>query len=132
LPNEVIQKVTSVWHAPERLEEQANDEKIIFKVAVDNYEEIVGLITISKNDGDTADLLRLYVRPDRQRHGIGKILLEHAITELRKYKKLRLQVEEENEKGKSFYHKTGFMEIEKNIENVEGEKLKTIIMERFI
>ncbi|MGE5328353.1 MAG: GNAT family N-acetyltransferase [Deltaproteobacteria bacterium] len=130
LSKEAIEKVTSVWHEPTKLERQANDENIIFNVAVDDYQQMVGLITIAKNDGDIADLLRLYVLPDKQRQGIGKLLLDNALTQLGLYKKLRLEVEEKNEKGKAFYTKIGFRTIDTNIENVEGEELNTIIMEK--
>lgn len=129
LPEYVISKLTSVWHDPKRLEAEANNENIIFQVAVDNG-EIIGLITITKSDGDTADLLRLYVHPDRQRRGIGKILLEQSLAELRQYKKLRVEVEEDNEKGKGFYNKHGFKEVGKKVENLENVEIKTIIMEK--
>jgi len=132
MSEDTISKITSIWHDPARLEAQANDEKIIFQAAIDNFGEMIGLITIGKNDGDTADLLRLYIHPDKQRQGIGNILLEQALKELKEYKRVRLEVEEANQKGKSFYYKFGFKEVEKKVENIEGEKFNTIIMEKSI
>jgi ribosomal protein S18 acetylase RimI-like enzyme len=41
-----------------------------------------------------------------------------------------LEVEEENKKGVSFYYKQGFSEVERKVDNIEGEQMTTIVMEK--
>ena len=44
--------------------------------------------------------------------------------------RMRLEVEEKNEKGHSFYVKQGFKEIQKKIDKVENEEMRIIVMEK--
>src|SRR5688572_6737358 len=101
-----IQKVTSVWHDPERLAEQAQNPAMFFGAAKEEG-KIVGLVTAASIDKDTIMVFRLYVHPHFQRRGIGSDLLKTTLLAFPDAKKLRLEVEEENKKGLSFYRKQG-------------------------
>ena len=126
---ETIQKVTSTWHDPKLLAEQAQNPDIFFALAK-NEGRKVGLITISKIDKDTLMMNRLYVHTNFQRQGIGSKLVEQALKVFPNAKKMRLEVEEENRKGLAFYLKQGFKEVERKQEKVEGETMNVIVMEK--
>jgi ribosomal protein S18 acetylase RimI-like enzyme len=130
LSAKIIEKVTTVWHNPEALRSQAENTAIYFAVAKDENRKIVGLITVGRFDKESLHLGRLYVHPEAQRQGIGSQLLTAALKAFPNTKVMRLEVEEENKKGVSFYHKQGFIEIERKLDEVEGEKMISIVMEK--
>ena len=53
LPEQIIEKVTNVWHSPELLEAQLRAPDILFIVAKDKNEQIIGLATVNEKDQDT-------------------------------------------------------------------------------
>ena len=130
LSPQTIQKVTTAWHAPHLLAAQAQKLGLFFAVAKDENGRKLGLITARRVDDDTLMLHRLYVHPNFQRQGTGSRLLDAALTEFPTAKTMRLEVEEENKKGYTFYLKQGFRDIDKKTETVEGEVLKIIVMEK--
>ena len=132
LSEKIIQKVTSVWHDPNLLASQIQNPGFFFAVAKDERATILGLVTARKLDNDTVVINRLYVHPQYQRKGIGEMLLNTSISAFPETKRVRLEVEEQNQKGLSFYLKQGFKEIGRKEENVEGETLEVIEMEKRI
>jgi hypothetical protein len=66
LSPQTIQKVTSLWHDPERLAEQAQNPDIFFGAAKEEG-KIVGLVTAASIDKNTIMVFRLYVHPSYQR-----------------------------------------------------------------
>lgn len=129
LSDKTIEKVTTVWHDPEALKAQALNPEVYFGVAKEDG-KIVGLITVRKIDDRTVFMHRLYVHPDYQRQGIGSQLFDTALQAFPDTKVVRLEVEEENKKGLSFYLKQGFIELERKTDEIEEEKLKSIVMEK--
>lgn len=80
-------------------------------VAFNETGELVAY-TLIQIKGNVAELLRHYVNPTYQRQGIGSQLLDRAIEEIRKIEpieKVRLAVLRENQVGRSFYQKYGFV-----------------------
>lgn len=80
-------------------------------VAFDEAGELVGYTLIQLKNGG-AELLRHYVSPKNQRQGIGTQLLDRAIEETCKIgpvERVRLAVLRENQVGRSFYEKYGFV-----------------------
>jgi GNAT superfamily N-acetyltransferase len=132
LSEKIIQKVTSVWHDPNLLASQIRNPEFFFAVAKDERAAILGLATARKLGDDTVLINRLYVHPQFQRRGIGEMLLNTSISAFPDTKRVRLEVEEQNQKGLAFYLKQGFKEIGRNEENVEGETLKVVEMEKRI
>ena len=130
LSQDTIQKVTTVWHNPQLLASQVQNPEIFFGVAKDEGNTILGLVTARKQGDDAVVVDRLYVSPQYQRKGIGSKLLEESIIAFPGTRRLRLEVEEQNEKGLSFYRKQGFKEISWKEERVEDETLKVIEMEK--
>ena len=130
LSAKTIEKVTAVWHHPEALKSQAENPNIYFAIAKDENHKIVGLITVGRIDEKSVSLGRLYVHPEAQRQGIGHQLLTAALKAFPNTEVIRLEVEEENKKGVSFYSKQGFREVERKIDEIEGEQMKIIVMEK--
>ena len=126
---ESIAIFTSEWHSPENLLAQMNDSNFYFAVAkVGN--KIVGLTTVRKLTDRAVFMYRLYIIPEYQRKGVGSKLMESALETFPKTKTIRLEVEEKNEKGISFYKKQGFREIGRKIEKVLDERMPVIKMEK--
>jgi len=76
-------------------------------------DDFIGCIAVRKIDIDTAELKRMYVRPSKQRNGIGKRLLEIALDSAKKYgyKKIRLDTLNNMTPAINLYKKNGFYEI---------------------
>ncbi len=130
LPVEVIQGITSLWHSPEGLAAEIEDERVCFSVAKDEHGAILGLVTAGRPTDEVVYIARLYVLPGHQRHGIGARLMEACVAAFPGTETLRLEVEEQNEKGLSFYQKQGFSEISCKEEELEGVSLTVVEMEK--
>jgi ribosomal protein S18 acetylase RimI-like enzyme len=90
LPKSAIDNITSVWHAPELLAEQTQSLDTFFAITRDNG-VVVGLVT-AQLQNDAIVVARLYVRPQHQRRGIGRALLESSYRVFSGAKKVRLTV----------------------------------------
>jgi ribosomal protein S18 acetylase RimI-like enzyme len=128
LPKAAIEIVTTHWHAPALLAEQIQSPDIYFAIArVGGV--VAGVITARKQD-DAIVVARLYVRPQHQRRGIGRELLESAYRVFSDAQKARLTVEADNRKGVAFYTKQGFREVARSSEEIAGAHLENVVMER--
>ena len=78
--------------------------------------DIAGYSKLNFKDGEF-ELERIYVDKAFQKYGIGKILLDHAISsaKLQKCDHINLGVWEHNENAKAFYKKMGFERIGQHI-----------------
>ena len=111
-PLEIIEKITSVWHSEKNLQKQIqNDKNINLLAYIENSKEIVGIITIQKLDENSITLSRIYILPEYQGKGIGKILFYESLKNFDKIEKVTLEVELENTKSINFYKKLGFTEV---------------------
>ena len=126
----MIQKVTSLWHSPETLAAEIENERVFFHVAKSENGTIVGLLTAGRPSDDIIYIGRLYVLPGYQRQGIGGTLLDACVAAYPEAQLLRLEVEEQNEKGLAFYRKRGFREISRKEEELEGISLAVVEMEK--
>jgi ribosomal protein S18 acetylase RimI-like enzyme len=127
-PQSAMETITAQWHAPELLEKQIQNPDIYFALARDGG-FVVGLVTAQKQENALV-VARLYVRPQYQRRGIGRELLESSYRAFLALKKVRLTVEAENRNGIAFYEKQGFREIARGSEEVAGVCLENVVMER--
>jgi ribosomal protein S18 acetylase RimI-like enzyme len=128
LPKTAIESITSQWHAPALLAEQIQSPDIYFAITRDGG-VVVGVITARLQD-DAIVVARLYVRPQHQRRGIGRALLESSYRVFSDAHSVRLTVEADNRKGVAFYTKQGFREVARSSEEVAGACLENVIMER--
>ncbi len=122
---ERVTEITNSWHSIETLGPQLGVPDTSFLVAEEDG-AIIGHAAVNARKPPVIVLSRLYVRPDRQRRGIGRRLLEEVIARHDACEVLRLEVEAGNPKGVSFYRREGF--------RVVGEKseqgLNHILMEK--
>lgn len=130
LSPEAIEKITSVWHDPQRLKEQMDNPNVYFVVAKDEDGLIVGLITVDVKDNSSLFMSRLYIHPNHQRKGIGSLLLEALRSEYPNAKTLELEVEEVNDKGINFYKKHEFEQLESKTLMEMGEEMKVVVMRK--
>lgn len=88
--------------------------------------EPIGFANFTKLDDDgDSELIALYLKPEHQRHGYGKKLLDSGLTYLLDGSNLFVYVESENKKGRSFYESNGFEFVEEFEELFEGHPLQT-------
>jgi diamine N-acetyltransferase len=83
--------------------------------------EVVGYAQTSQVNEEEYELLRIYVRPEYHKMGIGKAFVHEFIQVLKPIKKLFAWVAKENHIGRAFYEKSGFKEAEEMIETIEGQ-----------
>ena len=121
---ERVTETTNQWHALDVLEAQAARPNASFLVASQNG-EVVGHAFAVEQDGDVLLLSRLYVLPNRQRHGIGEKLLQAAVGHHPRMKRVELVVEARNIKALAFYGRHGFVVTGE----VEEEELRPLRME---
>ena len=129
IPVEVIYKITALWHKPETLAAEIENENVCFAVAIDENNAILGLLTAARRSDDIVTIGRLYVLPAHQRRGIGVKLLDACIAAFPGARQLRLEVEAENANGIAFYRKQGFKELARKQATIEEVTLTTIEME---
>ncbi|MDD5132566.1 MAG: GNAT family N-acetyltransferase [bacterium] len=132
LSAETIKKVTDFWLDPELLKTQIMDPEVLFLAAKDETSAIVGLATALRIEPTTLQLARLYVLPEKQRQGIGTLLLERVIKKMSYIKTIRVEVEENNLRGISFCLKQGFSKVGVKQDIVEDTVLLAVVMEKAI
>ena len=108
IPVEVIYKITALWHKPETLAAEIENENVCFAVAKDENNATLGLLTAARRSDDIVYIGRLYVLPAHQRQGIGVKLLEACIAAFPGARQLRLDVEAENSERPRLLPQTGF------------------------
>ncbi len=93
--------------------------------------DIVGYIS-SYFDYDTLEILNFCIREDYQRNGIGTLILNNLIDELKdkNLKRVVLEVRSKNEKAVNFYNKNGFKVV--NIRRNYYKDDDAFLMEKFI
>ena len=109
-----VTEITNSWHSVENLARQLDIADTSFLVAEED-EAIIGHAFANARTPPVLVIARLYVRPDRQRRGIGASLIASAMARHRGTEVMRLEVEAENGKGLSFYRREGFQEVGRSV-----------------
>ncbi|WP_436346169.1 N-acetyltransferase family protein [Natronorubrum sp. FCH18a] len=106
--------------ADESAEQRSADES---RTRSGDEGEIVGF-THAVAQGDTADILRMYVAPDAQGAGIGTDLHEHLIERLEMYDVDRVRSFDFafNDTSRQFYEGLGFERTDTGEVTIEGEQ----------
>jgi ribosomal protein S18 acetylase RimI-like enzyme len=125
LGRERVTEITNSWHSIENLGRQLHVPDASFLVAEESG-AILGHAFANAQKPPLLVLSRLYVRPDRQRRGIGVSLLAAAVARHQECETIRLEVEADNTKGLSFYRREGFEAVGEKSE----DGLNHILMEK--
>ncbi len=103
-----------------QLREQSDTVKTF---VVRNDERIVALSVVSKNEENNR-LIAIYVLPEYQGKGIGKILWNQALKFFDKTKDISVEVATYNTKAIAFYKQIGFQDTGKRFSK-EGTRMKS-------
>jgi N-acetylglutamate synthase-like GNAT family acetyltransferase len=82
--------------------------------AIENKNQVVGCVALEQADSEICYLERLAVLPDQRRHGFGKALVEHALSEakLLGVDYVSIGIIAEQTELKNWYKRLGFVEGE--------------------
>jgi ribosomal protein S18 acetylase RimI-like enzyme len=129
LGREKVADITARWHAPERLAEQIGLEGAAFLVAEADG-GILGHAFARMDREGIVHLFRLYVHPAHQRAGIGGLLLDAVAGLFPRAPAIRLEVEEENVKGRRFYEAHGFSVVGRTGDCGGDSNVPALVMEK--
>ena len=131
LSESAIEKLSAEWHAAKVLEGELNQPSTFLGVAESSAHEIIGMVTARLHEYVLV-IARLYVAPGFQRKGIGKQLIEASYRAFPQARRARVEVEEQNPKGRSFYCKVGFREIRVKTDELAGTTVSSVLLEKRI
>lgn len=93
---------------------------------------VVGCIALRPLEGATAEVKRLYVRPEHRGGGLGLRLVEALLDEARRkgYRRLRLDTLPDMEAAQALYERLGFREIPPYTTNpVPGARFLELVLD---
>jgi ribosomal protein S18 acetylase RimI-like enzyme len=126
IPRVVQDRFLTAAYSSERMQQRLEGSHLF---VAEEGGQIVGFSNFSQVSMDgKAELGAIYLLPEAQGKGIGTALLNKGIEDLAGVKEIYINVERENEIGKSFYRAKGFETIKEFEEEFEGHLLKTIRM----
>jgi ribosomal protein S18 acetylase RimI-like enzyme len=100
LGDESIEQVAATWHSPKTLQSEIESSTTYTGIATTGQGDVVAMITAHES-GRMLFVSRLYVFPSHQRSGIGRRLLDASYAEFPGTTLVRLEVEEQNPRGKT-------------------------------
>jgi ribosomal protein S18 acetylase RimI-like enzyme len=132
LSHDTVGRITSAWHSKEALSSQMQNPSIHFFIARSVDTDILGLATVREDSKDAIYMSRLYVLPVYQGQGIGSQLTDHAIKMFPRVKRIRLSVEEMNQKAIEFYLNRGFVKVDERALLIGDDVINTFEMEKVV
>lgn len=126
IPIEVQENFLSSAYSDDMMQTRL-DRSFIFVAEVRH--DVVGFANFSsvKEDGKV-ELAAIYLDPKFQGLGIGTALLEQGIKDIEGVKEIYLNVEKENQSGRTFYKAKGFKVLNEFDDEFDGHILKTVRM----
>jgi ribosomal protein S18 acetylase RimI-like enzyme len=127
IPDEVQRRLLDSWYSPESLSRALAAQGSSFFVA-ESSGNVIGFAQFVRRSGESVELTRIYVLPDRQRSGIGMRLLDAGLTEFADegLKLLIVEVERDNGNGRRFYEQAGFADPRELTREVQGYELALV------
>ena len=127
-----VAELTAAWHSVQALKQRLTKPRSEF-IVCDDGAEISGMAYVSQVDTETSMLHQLYVRPSTQGQGVGKMLLIEVESCFPDVRKIRLEVEEANDRAVRFYEVNGFRQTATTPDcGVKGSGIPAVIMEKVI
>lgn len=126
IPLDVQENFLNTAYNDERMKQRI-ERSILFVAEIED--KIVGFANFSpvRVDGK-AELGAIYLYPEVQGKGIGSALLQKGIYDLEGIKEIYINVEKDNNIGKTFYEAKGFKVVKEFDEELDGHILKTVRM----
>ncbi|WP_440772482.1 N-acetyltransferase family protein [Natronorubrum sp. DTA28] len=120
LDSDLIDRTVDDWYTDDSMPLKAPGTVVL---VVERDDEIIGF-THAVAQGDTADILRMYVAPDAQGTGIGTDLHEFLIERLEMYDVDRVRSFDFafNDASRRFYEGLGFERTDTGEVTIEGER----------
>lgn len=104
-----VNEITTEWHSLAALKARLTRPHSEFLVA-DDGKKIAGMAFAAATSGSKVVVLyQLYVHPEHQRAGIGRMLLDEVEQSFPEAHSIRLEVEEANTQALGFYLANGFV-----------------------
>lgn len=126
IPRKIQENFLNANYSDEMMEKRLNGS-LIFVAEMES--KVVGFANFMPvNDKGQSELSAIYLNPNSQGKGVGTALLQKGIKELENVKEVYIDVEKENNIGKTFYEAKGFKTIKEYDDNFDGHILKTVQM----
>jgi len=126
IPRNIQESFLKAAYSDEMVERR-RQESFIFVAEMEN--DVVGFANFTPvNDEGQSKLGAIYIHPNSQNKGIGTALLQKGIEQLVGVREIYIDVEKDNNIGKTFYNTKGFKTIKEYNDNFEGHILKTVQM----
>lgn len=89
-------------------------ERGVAYFAIEDRNQVVGCVVLERVNSETCYLERLAVLPDQRRHGFGKALVEHVLSEAKRLgaNYVSIGIIAEHTELKDWYKGLGFIEVE--------------------
>ena len=124
IPADIQEKFLSAAYSDENMQRRMERSLV---VVAETAESVVGFANFSGVDDDgIVGLGAIYIYPEHQGKGIGSALLNFAIKELDGAKEIYVDVEKDNQTGRSFYEAKNFKVIREFDDHFDGHILKTV------
>ncbi|PCR91725.1 GNAT family N-acetyltransferase [Natrinema ejinorense] len=119
LEADMIDQTVDEWYTDDSMPLEAPGTVVL---VAEEDGELVGF-THAVAQGDKADILRMYVRPDRQGEGIGSQLHERLIEEIESHDVERVRSIDFafNDTSRAFYEGLGFEQTDTGEVEIDGE-----------
>ncbi|MES1221246.1 MAG: GNAT family N-acetyltransferase [Bacteroidota bacterium] len=121
LSAEQLNYMLNLFYAPTSLRKQMQEDKHVFLVIEDDQQP-VGFASYSDAGNGIYKLHKIYVLPNRQGKGLGKIIVDFIVNEIRPQgaTALQLNVNRYN-KARNFYERLGFTVIKEEDINIGND-----------
>ncbi|MET3942690.1 N-acetylglutamate synthase-like GNAT family acetyltransferase [Paenibacillus sp. PvP094] len=97
------------------------------KFLIAEYNNVIaGFAQTTQVQEEEYELIRIYIRPEYHKLGIGTGFIQRYIQVLAPIKHLFAWVAKDNDIGKGFYEKCGFIETEEKVEVIGGNTKKQL------
>jgi ribosomal protein S18 acetylase RimI-like enzyme len=122
-------EISSRWHTMDRLAGEIGRPGTVSLLAM-NADNIIGHAFASEGEPGVLKLERLYIGTGNQRQGVGKQLLDCALRRFPGNRKIRLEVDRENDGAIRFYQANGFAIVGQTDDCGGDSDRSALIMER--
>lgn len=133
LSQEQIDYMLDMMYSPASLQKQIKEDGCVFLIVYDDKEP-VAFASYNEYKPRIWKLHKIYILPDQQGKGIGRLIVNHIVAEIKPQnaKAIQLQVNREN-KAKDFYKRLGFTIIHTaDFDIGNGYFMKDYIMELLV